>query len=120
MKLSETNINDFIIRVRPFQHKDGMWTGEVDITVIATPENDMEEEDYSQVMHFCKMIASTVPLMEKNEEFRQLLHQYVKNNVDSNSGVDSEVELQKKPQPKIVDKKENVIKIDFSKTDGSA
>ena len=113
MKASDTRINDFIIRIRRFQHSDGMWTGEVDITVVATQENDMEEEDYSQVMHFCKMVASTVPLMESNEQYRKLLHEYVKNNIDAEETVS-------KKESKIIDKTANVIKIDFSNTDGSA
>ena len=115
MKIADAHINDFIIRVRPFQHDDGVWTGEVDITVVATPDNNMEEEDYSQVMHFCKMEASTVPLMESNEEYRKLLHEYVKKNIDAVG----EQALRDEQSSKIVDKDGNVIKIDFSKTDGS-
>jgi len=115
MKIADAHINDFIIRIRPFQHEDGVWTGEVDITVVATPDNNMEEEDYSQVMHFCKMVASTVPLMESNDEYRKLLHQFVKKNIDAAG----EQELKDEQSSKIVDKDGNVIKIDFSKTDGS-
>ena len=92
MKIADAHINDFLIRIRPFQHEDGMWTGEVDITVVATPDNNMEEEDYSQVMHFCKMVASTVPLMESEKSIRDLVHDYVVNVVDNEMELDVELE----------------------------
>lgn len=106
---------DFIIRVRPFRDSEGMWNGEIDMAIVTQPDNDLDDEDYNQMMHFCKMLASSIPVMELNEDFRELVHQYVVNRVDR----EYQVELEDKP--KVVSKDGNVVKIDFgSKTEGSA
>ena len=55
---------DFIIRVRPFADDNGEWSGEIDISIMAFPNNPMDDEDYGNVMHFCKMMCATVPIME--------------------------------------------------------
>ena len=36
---------DFIIRVRPFADDDGEWSGEIDISIMAFPDNPMGDED---------------------------------------------------------------------------
>ena len=106
---------DFIVRIRPTQDSDGVWNGEIDVAIITQPENSLDEEDYFQVMHFCKMLASTIPVMELNEDFRELVHAYVMEKVDKHY----EVEL--KDKPRVVGTDGNVVKIDFSsKTEGSA
>jgi len=106
---------DFIIRVRPFVDKDGSWNGEIDLSIITQPTNKLDDEDYHQVMHFCKMLASTVPIMEYNEEMRELVHSFVMEYVDK----DYEVELEQKPE--VVERDGNVVKIDFAtRTKGSA
>ena len=106
---------DFIIRVRPFRDSEGVWNGEIDMAIVTQPENDLDDDDYFQMMHFCKMLASTIPVMEVNEDFRELVHNYVIERVDR----EYEVELEDKP--KVVGEDGNVIKIDFgTKTEGSA
>jgi len=106
---------DFIIRVRPFRDSEGMWNGEIDMAIVTQPENDLDDDDYFQMMHFCKMLASTIPVMEVNEDFRELVHNYVIERVDK------EYEVQLEDKPKVVGEDGNVIKIDFgTKTEGSA
>jgi len=106
---------DFIVRVRPTQDSEGVWNGEIDVAIITQPENPLDDEDYFQVMHFCKMLASTIPVMEVNEDFRELVHEYVMETLDRHY----EVELEDKPQ--VVGREGNVVKIDFgTKTEGSA
>jgi len=58
MKELEKNLQDedFLIRIRPFANDEGAWNGEIDISVIAMPDNPMDDEDYYHVMHFCKMM----------------------------------------------------------------
>mgnify|MGYP003138200997 CR=1 FL=1 len=109
MKITDFDVNDFNIKVRPMQYEDGTWTGEIDVTVIASPDNDMQDDDYEEVMYFCKMIASTVPIMENNKELRELVHRYVKKFVDPNSN------LEFPSDEECVTKEGNVIRIDFSK-----
>tara|TARA_R100000426_G_scaffold19841_1_gene17137 strand:- start:310 stop:663 length:354 start_codon:yes stop_codon:yes gene_type:complete len=106
---------DFIIRIRPYMDKEGSWNGDIDVAIITQPENNLEDEDYFQVMHFCKMIASSIPVMELNEDFRELVHDYVVEKVDNNT----EVEVEDKP--KVLNEDGNVVEIDFkTKTKGNA
>ena len=106
---------DFIIRIRPYIDGEGSWNGDIDVAIITQPENNLEDEDYFQVMHFCKMIASSIPVMELNEDFRELVHDYVVEKVDNNT----EVEVEDKP--KVLSEDGNVVEIDFkTRTKGNA
>jgi hypothetical protein len=106
---------DFIIRIRPYIDREGSWNGDIDVAIITQPENNLEDEDYFQVMHFCKMIASSIPVMELNEDFRELVHDYVVEKVDNNT----EVEVEDKP--KVLSEDGNVVEIDFkTRTKGNA
>ena len=106
---------DFIIRIRPYIDREGSWNGDIDVAIITQPENHLEDEDYFQVMHFCKMIASSIPVMELNEDFRELVHNYVVEKVDNNT------EVEVKDKPKVLSENGNVVEIDFkTKTKGNA
>ena len=108
---------DFVIRVRPTVD-GGQWTGEVDIAIIAGADNPLDDEGYTQLMHFCKMMCSTVPIMESDETIRNLVHTYVMEVVDNEEGFDVELE-----QELGVEKEYdgNVVHLTFnSKTGGSA
>mgnify|MGYP003638845864 CR=1 FL=1 len=108
---------DFILRIRPETDDTGEWTGDIDLAIITQPDNRLEDDDYSQLMHFCKMLASTVPVMERNEEFREIVHEYVMSMKDT--PYDEDVETEDKP--KVVETDGNVLTIDFgTKTKGSA
>jgi len=109
---------DFVLRVRPYTDGKGSWNGEIDIAIITQPENNLNDEDYFQMMHFCKMMASTVPIMEVNEQLRELVHEYVINVVDNAADIDVELEDNKLV---VVKEKDNVVHINFgTKTKGSA
>tara|TARA_B100000287_G_scaffold430931_1_gene487159 strand:+ start:199 stop:552 length:354 start_codon:yes stop_codon:yes gene_type:complete len=106
---------DFIIRIRPYIDREGSWNGDIDVAIITQPENNLEDEDYFQVMHFCKMIASSIPVMELNEDFRELVHDYVVEKVDNNT------EIKVEDKPKVLSEDGNVVEIDFkTKTKGNA
>tara|TARA_X000001382_G_scaffold72752_1_gene50750 strand:- start:244 stop:612 length:369 start_codon:yes stop_codon:yes gene_type:complete len=114
------NINDedFIIRIRPFADDDGKWTGEVDISVMAFPDNPVDEDDYDQIMHFCKMMCASVPIMQESKELRDLTHEYVINFVDTEMEIDVELEEEVGVE-RTYDG--NIIHLNFnSKTGGSA
>ena len=114
------NINDedFIIRVRPFADDDGKWTGEVDISVMAFPDNPVDDDDYEQLMHFCKMMCASVPLMQESKELRELAHEYVINYVDTEMEIDVELEEEVGVE-KTYDG--NIVHLNFNtKTGGSA
>ena len=106
-EMSEVDKNDFVIRLRPFQYDSGEWTGDVDICIVTQEKNDLSTEDYDELMHLSRMIAASVPLMEKNQELRELIHNIVKRTSDNNLEVTYPREVNK------IDKKDNIITIDF-------
>ena len=88
-KSEDIHRGDFVIRVRPTEN-DGEWTGEIDISIISQGDNPLDDESYGQVMHFCKMMCATVPIMEQDETIRNLIHTYVMEVVDNDVGIDVE------------------------------
>ena len=115
---SEVNEEDFLIRVRPFADDDGRWSGEVDISIMAMPDNPMDDEDYYQVMHFAKMMCASVPVMEEVEELRNIVHEYVTKVIDTEMDIDVELEEEAGVE-KTYDG--NVVHLSFNtKTGGSA
>ena len=107
---------DFVIRIRPTEI-DGEWTGEVDISIISQANNPLNDEGYTQVMHFCKMMCASIPLMEMDENLRNLVHNYVMEVVDKDD--DDVVE---DDEGVIITKEDgNVVHLSFgSKTKGNA
>ncbi len=115
---NEVNEEDFLIRVRPFANDDGRWSGEVDISIMAMPDNPMDDEDYYQVMHFAKMMCASVPVMEEVEELRNIVHEYVTKVLDTEMDIDIELEEEAGVE-KTYDG--NVVHLSFNtKTGGSA
>ncbi len=117
-KLSKEINEDFLIRVRPFANDDGRWSGEVDISIMAMPDNPLVDEDYNQLMHFTKMMCASVPVMEESEDLRDLVHEYVVNVLDNEMEIDVELEEEVGVE-KTYDG--NIVHINFNtKTGGSA
>ncbi len=116
--LTEVNEEDFLIRVRPFADDDGAWSGEVDISIMAMPDNPLDDDDYYKVMHFAKMMCASVPVMEESEELRDIVHEYVVNVLDNEMEIDVELEEEVGVE-KTYDG--NIVHINFNtKTGGSA
>lgn len=116
--MTEINEEDFLIRVRPFADDEGKWNGEVDISIMAMPDNPMDDEDYYQVMHFAKLMCASVPVMEASEELRNIVHKYVMEILDNEMEIDVELEEEAGVE-KTYDG--NVVHLSFNtKTGGSA
>ena len=116
--LTEINEEDFLIRVRPFADDDGTWSGEVDISIMAMPDNPLDDDDYYKVMHFAKMMCASVPVMEEVQELRDIVHEYVVNVLDNEMEIDVELEEEAGVE-KTYDG--NVVHLSFNtKTGGSA
>ena len=82
---------DFVIRVRPGV-SNNEWTGEVDIAIISQAGNPLDDDGYTQLMHFCKMMCATIPIMEESEEIRNIVHEYVMEVLDTEMEIDVELE----------------------------
>tara|TARA_R100000081_G_C4728519_1_gene122101 strand:+ start:250 stop:609 length:360 start_codon:yes stop_codon:yes gene_type:complete len=117
MKHLDIEDRDFVIRVRPTSSGDE-WTGEIDISIISQGDNPLSDESYGQVMHFCKMMCATVPIMERDEEVREMVHNYVMEVVDRETVIFEEDE----DDGLIITKEDgNVVHLSFgSRTKGSA
>lgn len=116
--MTEVNEEDFLIRVRPFADNAGAWSGEVDISIMAMPDNPLDDDDYYKVMHFAKMMCASVAVMEESEELRNIIHESVINVLDNEMEIDVELE-EKVGVEKTYDG--NIIHINFNtKTRGSA
>ena len=116
--MTEVNEEDFLIRVRPFANDEGAWSGEVDISIMAMPDNPLDDDDYYKVMHFAKMMCASVPVMEESEELRDIVHEYVVNVLDNEMEIDVELEEEVGVE-KTYDG--NIVHINFNtKTGGSA
>lgn len=106
---------DFVIRVRPAINRHE-WTGEIDISIISSGDNPMDDESYGQLMHFCKMMCATVPIMETDEKLRDTVHEYVLNVVDA-----EEFPVEEDKRLVITGEDGNIVHLDFgSKTKGNA
>tara|TARA_B100000927_G_C16295602_1_gene401339 strand:+ start:79 stop:426 length:348 start_codon:yes stop_codon:yes gene_type:complete len=108
---------DFVIRIRPTE-VNGEWTGEVDISIISQADNPLNDEGYTQLMHFCKMMCATIPLMEQDDALRNLVHEYVMEVVDN----DDEDVVEEDDDAVIITKEDgNIVHLSFgSRTRGSA
>ena len=117
--LENISEEDFLIRVRPSANKDGEWNGEIDLSIMAMPDNPLTDDDYWQIMHFCKMLCATVPVMEELEEIRDVVHKYVIDVIDNDMDIEVQLEDDTKDVQKTYDG--NIVRLDFNtKTGGSA
>ena len=114
----EMRDEDFMIRVRPYADEDGIWSGEVDISIMYGDDNPMNNDDFHQVLHFTKMMCASVPVMEEVEELRNIVHEYVMKVIDKEMHIDVELEEEAGVE-KTYDG--NVVHLNFTtKTRGSA
>ena len=110
------NNEDIVVRIRPkMDSRNYEWTGEIDISIISFPDNPLDDEDYSQLMHFTKMMCASVPIMENSKVLRDTIHNYVME-------MDDEKEEEKEENTLVVTGEDgNIVHLDFSsKTKGSA
>ena len=95
--------NDYIIRLSPFVDEKGNWTGELMVGTISTEDNVMNDTDHYQLMHLTQMVCASIPAMEENEDFRELLTEIVDDVVAGSEEEDS----------KITGVDENIISVKF-------
>jgi hypothetical protein len=112
----EFDENDYVVRVRPTV-VNNEWTGEIDIAIVTSADNNLEDDSYSQMMHFTKMMCATVPLMEANEDMRNFVHTYVIEEIDK----DFTSVVEEKSEVTFTHEDGNVIRLNFgTRTKGSA
>jgi len=102
---------DFIIRVNPHLNSNGKWNGGIELAIVPNPANPLDDDDYYQVEHICKMLCSTLNFMETEPSLRDKINDYVFNVFDK-EGVDSYTEKQP-----ITTYTDNVISVSFGRKD---
>ena len=100
--------NDYIIRLSPFLDKKGDWTGELMVGTVTTDDNDMSDNDHFQLMHLTEMVCASIPAMEEDDDFRQVLADIVSNIQEELKDV--EVTAEKK----VVTVDDNIINVKFN------
>ena len=97
------------IRVSP-EIVDGVWTGNINLSVDAFDHSPLNDMDYFSLMNFVRMIMAVPVLMEEDATAREKLYSILEKEIDP-----------PKKNGKIISRKNNIITINFnSKTDGSA
>ena len=97
------------IRVSP-EIVDGVWTGNINLSVDAFDSSPLDDVDYFSLMNFVRMIMATPVLIEQDENARDKLWEIAQKDID-----------QQKKNGKIIGREGNIIKLNFNnKTDGSA
>jgi hypothetical protein len=105
---------DFLVRVRPMMSGDE-WSGQIDMSIITSIDNNLDDESYGQILHLCKMICATVPIMENDEVFGDFVHSWVLENIDGEQSEEEEKAVD------ITHEDGNVVRLSFAtRTKGSA
>tara|TARA_R100000935_G_scaffold48905_1_gene73862 strand:+ start:871 stop:1218 length:348 start_codon:yes stop_codon:yes gene_type:complete len=104
-KIKQVRPEDFIINVRPELDIKKEWTGQVDISIMTAGDNPLGDDDYYGVMGFCRVICSSVPVMEQDEYVREALEKKA----------EQYEELLNPPSKKgkVVDRHDNVVVLSF-------
>ena len=116
----EMQPEDFIIQVKPFiDPKTNQWTGVVSLNIISSDHSTLNKDDTDSLWHICKMMCSTLPLIEEDKEFASMLDAIAKEHSDD-MYLNNNNENNKNPLTSI-EKDGNVIKLNFkSSTKGNA
>lgn len=94
---------DFLIKITP-QMEDSQWNGTVDVSLIHSPDNPLDDDSFANLTMLVNMMAASLPVMEDNEDIRDCLFRYV-------DDMEHEEEYET----------DNVISLDmFTKTKGNA
>ena len=96
---------DFLIRVNPHLTSKGKWNGGVEVAIHPNADNPLDDEDYFQVEHICRMLCATLHFLETDSSFREKIGDYVVKQMDNEITNSKE----KTPQKKW----DNVVSIDF-------
>ena len=112
--LDSINPEDFIIQVKPMLNPAKRWTGEVDVSVVSSKENPLNDDDYYGVLEFCRVMCATVPLMEKDDDLRNKAIEWIEKEDKMHHKNNSK-------KGKVVDKHDNVVVLSFdSETKGNS
>ena len=110
IQVDDFDVNDIIIRMKP-NFTDSRWNGYIDMDIITDNKRTMSKEDFIGLMQVASLVCSSLPLMELNQDFREMLCDYVENVIEH------EKLLKKKNIVKesVDNSTGNVIKVNFER-----
>lgn len=107
--------DDFVIRIRPMTDQNE-WLGQIDISIITSSENSLSDDSYGQLLHLCKMICATVPIMEQDSDLGEFVSDWVNANIDN-----QEYSFEEEKEVEITHEDGNVVRLNFrTPTKGNA
>lgn len=71
----EPGRDDFLLVIRPHVDSDNKWIGEVSINIISSDNNQLDDDDYLSLMDYARFTAASVPVMELNPRYKNLIEQ---------------------------------------------
>lgn len=69
--------DDFLVRIRPTFTSGGDWTGDAEVSVITSRDNNLTDSVFNGMELFVMMLLSSLPVMEEDEYVRETIYQYV-------------------------------------------
>ena len=64
------NNEDFYIQITPNLDKNKNWLGTIEVNIVTSNKNQLDDEDYYGMMHFARLVCGSIPAMDKNNSFR--------------------------------------------------
>ena len=103
---------DFLIRIRPTFSKGGEWTGDAQVSVVTSKENDLTDDVFHGMELFVMMLLASLPVMEQDEYVRDQIYRYVENNSEEFWTDDDPHQ----PEQEVVIEREdgNVVRLSFT------
>ncbi len=113
IQVDNFDVNDIILRMKPNFSDKNRWNGFIDMEIITDNKHTMVRDDYLQLMQVASLVCSSLPVMEMNEEFRDILCDYVESMIE----VDNKKEKDEKVKESIANSVGNIIKVNFKRSD---
>ena len=111
IQVDDFDVNDVVIRMKP-NFTDSRWNGYIDMEIITDNKRTMDNTDFINLMQVASLVCSSLPLMELNEDFREMLCDYAENVIEQ------EEMLKKKDIVKesVANTIGNIIKVNFERS----
>ena len=83
------------------------WTGEIEVNIIASAHNKLDEESKASLIHLSQLVASTVALMERDPDLTLRLEHFI---------AEAEGDAKDKIKPIVTTSiEDNIISLNFKK-----
>lgn len=113
VQVDNFGVNDIILRMKPNFSEEGRWNGFIDMDIITDNENTIVKDDYLQLMQVASLVCSSLPVMEIDEEFRNILCDYVESMVEMEDIEDKK----NKVKESVSNTTGNIINVNFKRSD---